>query len=356
VVGACIGYYLADEGADVMLVDAGHPGEVTTSASFAWVNASSKADHRAYFDLNFAGLKEYEQLLAQFEGATWWHPTGHLRWDYRDEAELVNHVEQLRARGYPAEVWEARRVKRLLEPNVVFASPSAPVALFPSEAWVDGPKMVQALVAAAVEKRATTAFGTPVRAITVSDGAVTSVELAGGATYAVGAVVNAAGRAAPSVAALVGRIFPMKDQPGLAVRIATGKDWVHRVVHAPEIAMRPDGPGRGFLLARSVEPALNQAARISSHLVEIVTRLATQVVPDLRGASVLEARVGHRAIPADGLPALGKASQIAGYYEAVMHSGITLGPIAARTLTAEILHGDIDPLAASFRATRLASA
>ena len=79
-------------------------------------------------------------------------------------------------------------------------------------------------------------------------------------------------------------------------------------------------------------------------------------MPDLRGASVLEARVGHRAIPADGLPALGKASQIAGYYEAVMHSGITLGPIAARTLTAEILHGDIDPLAASFRATRLASA
>jgi glycine/D-amino acid oxidase-like deaminating enzyme len=148
----------------------------------------------------------------------------------------------------------------------------------------------------------------------------------------------------------------MKDQPGLAVRIATAEKWVHRVVHAPEIAMRPDGPGRGFLLARSVEPALSETGRVSSHLVETVTQLAAQVVPAIGGPSVLDVRFGHRAIPADGLPALGKASQIDGYYEAVMHSGITLGPIAARTLTAEILHGDVDPLAASFRASRLASA
>jgi len=40
--GACIGYYLSREGADVLLIDAGQPGALTTSASLAWVNASSK--------------------------------------------------------------------------------------------------------------------------------------------------------------------------------------------------------------------------------------------------------------------------------------------------------------------------
>jgi glycine/D-amino acid oxidase-like deaminating enzyme len=60
-------------------------------------------------------------------------------------------------------------------------------------------------------------------------------------------------------------------------------------------------------------------------------------------------------MPLDGLPMIGKATDIDGYYEAAMHSGITLGPIAARALTAEILHGRIDPLVSSLRASRLPS-
>jgi glycine/D-amino acid oxidase-like deaminating enzyme len=77
--GACVGYYLAREGADVVLVDAGQPGARTTGASLAWVNASSKADNRAYFDLNFAGLREHQRLAAELADGAWWNQTGHLR-------------------------------------------------------------------------------------------------------------------------------------------------------------------------------------------------------------------------------------------------------------------------------------
>jgi hypothetical protein len=38
---------------------------------------------------------------------------------------------------------------------------------------------------------------------------------------------------------------------------------------------------------------------------------------------------------------------------AVTHSGITLGPIPARALTAEILRDQIDPLVSGFHASRL---
>jgi glycine/D-amino acid oxidase-like deaminating enzyme len=353
VVGACIAYYLAQEGADVMLLDAGPPGQLTTSASFAWVNASAKADHAAYFDLSFAGLREYDRLVADFAGATWWNPTGHLRWDYGDDQELTASVEQLRARDYPVEVWEAERVQKVLEPNVALPHLSALVVLFPTEAWVDGPKMVQALVDSAVTNGATTAFGNAVRRINVAERAVTSIELASGEEYGVETVVNAAGPSAPSVAALVGRVLPMKAKPGLAVRVETKQDPVGRVIHAPKISIRPDGAGRAFLSARSVEPALHRAGSTPIQLAEEVKGLAARVIPDLADARVLDARIGYRPIPVDGLPVVGRAAGIDGYYEAVTHSGITLGPIVARALTAEILHGEIDPLVSSFRPSRL---
>jgi glycine/D-amino acid oxidase-like deaminating enzyme len=353
--GACVGYYLAREGADVLLVDAGHPGALTTSASLAWVNASSKAGHPAYFDLNFAGLREYECLAAELADAAWWNQTGHLRWDYRDARELTAVVEQLRARGYPAEVWEAEQARRRLEPHVVFGSALGLVALFPSEGWVDGPRMVHALVQAAVRQGATTAFGSAVRTITVTDGTVASIELGNGEAYAVDRIVNAAGPAAPSVAALVGRALPMRDSPGLAVRVEAGEEWVRRVIHAPDIAIRPDGAGRAFLLARRAESALRKAEPASTKVIEQVGRLAARVVPELAGAAVADVRVGHRPIPVDGLPVIGKASDVDGYYEAITHSGITLGPIVGRALTAEILNDQIDPLVSSFRASRLPS-
>jgi glycine/D-amino acid oxidase-like deaminating enzyme len=355
VVGACVGYYLARGGVDVLMVDAERPGELTTSASLAWVNASAKAAHQAYFALNFAGCKEYERLVDELPDVSWWNPTGHLRWDYRDDRELVDAVEQLRARDYPAEVWEARRVQTLLEPHVAFPSSSALVASFPSEAWVDGPKLVRALVGAAVEMGATTAFGSGLRTINIASTAVSSIELANGETYPVEKLVNAAGPGAAGVARLVGRVLRMQHSPGLAVRVQTSRQWVRRVIHPSGIAIRPDGARRVFLLARSVEPALRKAGRASGQLGDEVKRLAARAVPQLAGASVVETRVGYRPVPEDGFPVIGKASDIDGYYEAVTHSGITLGPVVGRTLAAEIIHGDIDPLVSPFRASRFRS-
>ena len=71
VVGACCAYRLARAGLDVLIVEADRPGQLTTGASFAWVNASAKADQPAYFDLNFAGLQEYERLAADLFPAPW---------------------------------------------------------------------------------------------------------------------------------------------------------------------------------------------------------------------------------------------------------------------------------------------
>jgi glycine/D-amino acid oxidase-like deaminating enzyme len=353
VMGACIAHYLAKAGADVVLADSGSPGRLTTSASFAWVNASAKVEHAAYFELNHAGLIEYDRLVADFDDATWWNPTGHLRWDYDDDQRLAASVARFRARDYPVEVWDAERAQRLLEPNVALPHLFARAVLFPSEAWVDGPTMVQALVDSAVTNGATTAFGNAVSGISVASDSVRSIQLQGGEEYVVETVINAAGTAASKVAALVGRVLPIEAKPGLAVRIATSQEPVGRVLHAPDFSIRPDGPGRAFLTSRTVEPELDGSASSPVRLAEGVKRLAERTIPDLAGTRIVDARIGHRPIPVDGFPMIGPVAGIGGYYEAVTHSAVTLAPIVARALTAEILQGEVDPLVSTFRASRI---
>ena len=65
-----------------------------------------------------------------------------------------------------------------------------------------------------------------------------------------------------------------------------------------------------------------------------------------------EARIAWRPIPADGFPSVGAASGVRGYYEAVTHSGITLGAIVGRVLAQEIIDGTVDDLIAAYRPDR----
>jgi glycine/D-amino acid oxidase-like deaminating enzyme len=59
-----------------------------------------------------------------------------------------------------------------------------------------------------------------------------------------------------------------------------------------------------------------------------------------------------RPVPADGHSCVGALPEIPSYYEAVTHSGVTLGPLVGRLLAREILTGEVDPLIAPFRPDR----
>lgn len=92
----------------------------------------------------------------------------------------------------------------------------------------------------------------------------------------------------------------------------------------------------------------------AGELPEQLRRLAADVAPTLRGAKPIEAQVARRPIPADGFPSVGAIDGVAGYYEAVTHSGVTLGPIIGELLARDILDGAVDARIAPFRPNRLA--
>ncbi|MBD0356042.1 MAG: FAD-binding oxidoreductase [Rubrobacter sp.] len=103
-------------------------------------------------------------------------------------------------------------------------------------------------------------------------------------------------------------------------------------------------------LTRSSKTRVHRIDSLSRELLE----RARRVVPTLEGAKVEDVRVGVRPMPEDGLPCVGAVSELPGYYEAVTHSGVTLGPLLGRLLAREILGGEVDSLISLFRPARFA--
>lgn len=355
ILGAAVGWNLSWHGAEVVFVDAGRPGEGVTDWSFSWVNASNKTARRSYFDLNVAGMAEYRELCRTIGPDTWWYPHGHLRWadDPAAEAKLLATAELLAGRDYRVESYTGAEVRRRLEPALTLPD-EVPVLFYPDEAWVHGRRLVGRLVGQAVASGAEQRTGTAVRDIgTGGDGAVRTLALSDGSRLDVDVVVNAAGPGASDVAGLVARHLPMRREPGAVTRVDCARVPVHRAMHAPHIEIRPDGDASVVLHSREVD-ALVDAGEAPAQLARLLRESARDVVPELGNSRIARTRTVNRPIPADGFPCVGAVPSVPGYYEAVSHSGITLGPVIGRLLASEILSGKPDPMLADFRPERFA--
>ena len=347
IVGTSVAYRLSEEGAE--------PGSGTTSTSFAWVNANNKLP-RNYFDLNVAGMREHERLCDEISGG-WLHSTGNVIWAADEEqGNLERRVERLRSWSYAAEMLPASTVNKKLEPRVAFPNPETGVAHFPEESWVDAPVLTRTLVRAAGRNGARALVGNEVRGIDAGGEGVT-LQLENGDTVHADVVVNATGAKAASVAGLVGRELPLDVFRGLLVRVAVSGEPLHHLMHTPQINVRPDGPGYVLLHHDSVDAELtHDFAGKEDQLCGKLLERAQDVIPVLEEAELVEAKFGLRPVPADGHSCVGALSAIPGYYEAVTHSGVTLGPLIGRLLGREILTGEVDPLIAPFRPDRFATA
>ena len=167
-------------------------------------------------------------------------------------------------------------------------------------------------------------------------------------------MVNATGAGAAPVAGMVRRELPLDVFPGLLVQVAAPGEPLGHLLYTPRINLRPDGPGYVLLHHDSIDERLtDDFAGAEDPLCAELLQRARRVLPALEEAEVVEARFGMRPVPADGHSCVGAGSRIPGYYEAVTHSGVTLGPLVGRLLAHEILTGEVDSLIAPFRPDRL---
>lgn len=354
IVGTSVAFRLAQSGANVTVVDRSQPGSGTTGASFAWVNANQKTP-RNYYELNFAGMKEHDRLEEEIGGAPWLHRGGNLVWTgdpIRYDA-LCRRVERLQSWGYNVQWLSAAAVNRDLEPEIRMSGPTMRVAWFPDESWLDGPHYVGSILEKATEHGTEVRAGHGVSGIAASESGV-EVTLDDGQVLRAEAVVNAAGPAADRIAALVGRRLPLAPTRGLLVRFAVEKPLLGRLIHSSDVNLRPDGEGYILVHHDSIDPQIGDRDAVPNDdpLCRELGRRARRVLQPLSAGQITETRVGIRPYPRDGVSCVGPVPSIPGYYEAVTHSGVTLGPLIGRLLATEILTGEVDPLLTPFRPDR----
>jgi glycine/D-amino acid oxidase-like deaminating enzyme len=356
--GASVAYHLAAAGAEVTILEMDRPGGGTSGSSFAWTNAQDK-NPAAYFALNAAGVAAYPELAAAL-GGDWYHPGGDLAIARgAGIARLRERVERHRAIGYPATILD-RAGLAALEPGLSLGSEEVLAVHWEREAWIDAPRLVERLLAAARARGARLLTKVKVSELEVVGSHVRHVRLATGDHLTADLVLVAAGPATELLARRTGVALPMAPSPGLLAISAPIGGGVGRVVHAGDVAVRPDGEGRLMASSREIDaqldPAIREIGPDAEPCAELFRR-AARLVPALGSdgfAGFASARIGIRSVPADGLPAAGFAPGVENAYFLASHSGATLAPVLGRLVAAELL-GDPQAELEPYRLERFAA-
>jgi glycine/D-amino acid oxidase-like deaminating enzyme len=165
-------------------------------------------------------------------------------------------------------------------------------------------------------------------------------------------VVNCAGPDARSVAALAGLHLQTEGPVGMNV-VAASDLPLNRVVRSPSAHFRPETGGRVMIAAPAADAQLARGGD-ANELAPRVVAAAAEHLSGLREAVIEELRVARRAIPADGLPVVGRTIETPWLYHVVTHSGVTLAPLLGRLVADELVNHAHHERLRPYRPARLA--
>jgi glycine/D-amino acid oxidase-like deaminating enzyme len=361
VLGASVAARLAGTGMHVTLLDQDQPGRATSRWSFAWLNSNDKGPRR-YHELNQAGIRAWAELAPGLDGPAWYRPVGNLELAASDTAELAARVRRLTEWGYPARLIDAAEASQL-EPSLRSAARGATAAAwFPGEGYLLTEPLIARLVTHATSRGAVLLTGEPGRVVGFGTSPI-GVRTAAGAALEADEVVCCAGRWVPELAALAdpasaagaasavppagaapvpleGWAEPGATAPGFVVRVGpVAAAGPQRVVHAPEIYLRPHSGGLAHLEAPDAAVDLHTPEPELRGWAGELLRRARRTARGLDDASVVAYQVCVRPMPADGQSIVGRLPGAEWLYVAVTHSGVTLAAHLSRLIAAELTTG-----------------
>jgi glycine/D-amino acid oxidase-like deaminating enzyme len=323
IVGASVAYHAARRGASVVLLDRREPASGVTGDSFAWIRGPGGAVDGST-PLRQAVLDDWARLERDVPGirVRW---SGSLTWG----GQALSNMGEL---GSNERVVEADEIARL-EPNL--RSPPHRAVLRPTDGAIDAVAVTRALVDAARRNGAHVRVAEAVRRLRVQNRAVVGVETSTG-SIASRAVVLAAGVDVVPLCAAVDVDLPVAASPAVLMRFNAPPGLVRTLVSSPEVEVRQTTDG--LLLAAEEYTGevdhndLQRSARATLERLE-------QTFTGAHDVRLVEARLGVRPMPVDGLPIIGPLPDRPGGFVAVMHSAVTLAPVAGRLVAAEVLDG-----------------
>lgn len=351
-IGAHIAYRLSEQGAEVVLVEAGSPASGTSSSSFAWLSSFpqvSWAEEPGRAALRRAVHRRFHELSEEL-GGDWVHWAGTLTWGSAAEREgLRSAYEQCRAAGLDLDLIDAEGL-RSFSPTAVVADDDE--FIWESDAgWVDAPQLVGLLVDRLRMTGGTVLGDTRVVAVDRAAGRVRGVTISTGDRIEADAVVNATGSWGSHLAALAGETVPLELVPGLMVysEPLPAGSFPSQVLNSPTWLARPD-PSGGLAIHWRGEQMTSVHGANGNSAQGIIDRVA-ETIPALRGTAPLRTSVGIRPIPPGG-PVIGSLPWLDGFYFALSHGGIGWGPVWADVAARELLHGETVPELRNMRPER----
>ncbi len=344
-IGAGLAYRLAQAGARVTVLDAmAQPATQASGHSFGWINASYYLTP-AHHHLRVAGIAAHHRLARDL-GADVWEWQGCL-W-VEEAAALDQMAADLGHLGY--------ELQDLTRPQIAARAPALahppPRALYlRQEGAVDPAALTRALLAKAESLGARVLMNSPVTGLIPRGESVCGVRLAA-QEIAADQVIVAAGTGAAALLAGVGLHLPMLHRPGVILATQAVPQRLAPILAINGQEVRQDRNGHVWMPvaahhqsdATETLPADPQAS-VDAALAAL--NALFHGPPILRAAHWAAA---YRPVPGDSLPAIGPVAP--GLWLAVLHSGITLGPLVADLLTAEVLGAPAAPDLSPFRPTR----
>lgn len=338
IIGASTAFHLAEQGARVTLIDSAEPGGVASPCSFGWTNASHK-NTRPYFNLRYRSMQLWDELAARMPDIPY-RKTEVLYLDGKTfdlDGFYANHTGW----DYPLEWLDQAQIQKL-EPGL--ATPPERGILSKVEGAVEAAPAAVYFAQKAEVHGAQIITNTPVTDLMMEGETITGV-VAGSEKITADEVVLAAGTETQALALKAGIDVPMYSKPGLLISTNVVAPRVQRMILAEDVHFR-----------QRIDGALSAGedfggGEINDNPVEgsklLLDRIRAQLV-DNDGIELAGHTVGHRPIPINGHPVVGRPVNRSGLYITVMHSGATLAPVVGSAATREILNEDRDSLLDTF--------
>ncbi|MEM9357419.1 MAG: FAD-dependent oxidoreductase [Pseudomonadota bacterium] len=338
IIGASIAFHLVEAGARVTLIEAGELGGIVSPCSFGWTNASHK-NTRPYFNLRYRSMHLWDDLAARLPNIPY-RKTEVLYLDGKTfdlDAFYANHTGW----DYPLEWLDGEQIGSL-EPGLAVVPERG--ILSTAEGAVEAAPAAVFFAKQAEAAGARIMTNTEVTEVILEGDTVKGV-IAGEETLSTDEVIIAAGNGTKALAAMAGIEVPMYSKPGLLISTSAVSHRVQRMILAEEVHFRQRADGTLSAGEDFGGGSINDNPEDGSQM--LLERIRNQLV-DNDGIELSGYTVGHRPIPADDHPIVGRPTGRDGLYIAVMHSGATLAPVVGNAAAAEILRDERDPLLATF--------
>ena len=352
IAGASAAFHLTEFGAEVDIIDSDAPGRATYAGAgiiCPWLSKNYDPQYRA---LSFAAFRYYPQLVTKLKGLG----QAGIQYDLVGGLAVGQSRDQLdpivrRLQKHLDEGVHEVGVVRVLDqggPRELFPclDPALAGVYLSGAARLSGESLRTALLGAAVQAGARRLAGTAV--LQHSNGSVVGVQLNGDFIQA-DSVIVAGGSWSAGLCRPLGLELDLEPQRGQIVHLKvedtnTGA-WpvIVPVLNDYYLLSFPDSR---VVVGATRETGSGFDSRATAGGVAEVLREGLAIAPDLETATLTEVRVGLRPMTKDGLPLLGRPSQLAGLIIAtgMGRYGLTIGPYAGR-LAAQLAAGqatDID--------------